>query len=105
MGLSKCENLITLADNTIKIPQGAAEGVFTKFLGITASIDYVVIECAGTGHITLGRSFLKRFGVIIDVGRGVMNFSSSPMRNQIFPKINSKRGKRKNVEASSLGNT
>ena len=60
--LSKCENLITLADNTIKIPKGAAEGVFTKLLGITVSIDYVVIECAGTGQITLGRSLLKRFG-------------------------------------------
>ena len=44
--LSKSENLITLADNTIKIPKGAAEGVFTKLLWITVSIDYVVIECA-----------------------------------------------------------
>ena len=45
--LSKCEDCIILGDNTIKLPRGVAEGVFTKLLGITISIDYLVIECAG----------------------------------------------------------
>jgi hypothetical protein len=50
---------------------------------------------------------LKRFGAIIDVGQGTMNFSSSAMCNQVFPKDKGKgkRAKRKNVDASSLGNT
>ena len=105
--LSKCEDCIILGDNTIKLPRGVAEGVFTKLLGITISIDYLVIECAGVGQITLGRSLLKRFGTIIDVGQGTMNFASSPMCNQVFPKDKGKgkRAKRKNVDASSLGNT
>jgi hypothetical protein len=105
--LSKCEDCIILGDNTIKLPREVAEGVFTKLLGITISIDYLVIECAGVGQITLGRSLLKRFGAIIDVGQGTMNFASSPMCNQVFPKDKGKgkRAKRKNVDASSLGNT
>ena len=96
-----------MGDNTIKLPRGVVEGVFTKLLGITISIDYLVIECAGVGQITLGRSLLKRFGAIIDVGQGTMNFASSPMCNQVFPKDKGKgkRAKRKNVDASSLGNT
>jgi hypothetical protein len=50
---------------------------------------------------------LKRFGAIIDVGQGTMNFASSPMCNQVFPKDKGKgkRAKRKIVDASSLGNT
>ena len=41
------------------------------------------------------------------MGQGVMKFASSPMCNQVFPKDKSKgkRGKRKIVDASSLGNT
>ena len=44
---------------------------------------------------------------IIDVGQGTMNFASSPMCNQVFPKDKSKgrKGKRKIVDVSTLGDT
>ena len=104
--LSKYGSCITLVDNTAKLPKGVAEGVYTKLLGITVSIDYHVIECAGEGQITLGRSLLKLFGATIDMGQGIMRFISSPGSNHKFPKVKNK-GKRakRNVDASTLGNT
>ena len=45
---------ICLTDNTIILPVGIAEGVYTKILGNMVSTDYLVIECAGKGQITLG---------------------------------------------------
>ena len=74
-GLSKCKECVTLADNTIKLPRGIAEGEFTKLLGITISVDYCVIECAGAGQVTLGRSLLKFFGAIIDMNQGTMTLA------------------------------
>ena len=71
------------------------EGVFTTYLGRTISTDYLVIECAGTGQITLGRSLLKLMGATIDVGKGTLNFTSSPGCVHILPKPNDKpKGKR-----------
>ena len=76
------------------------------------SIDYLVIECAGKGQITLGRSLLKLLGAKIDVGKGIMTFTSLPGTSHSFPKKNSKgkSGRRKapaiyDVDASSLENT
>jgi len=97
---------ITLADNSVIFPKGIAEGVFTTFLGRTVSTDYLVIECVGTGQITLGRSLLKLLGATIDVGKGTLNFTSSPRCGHLFPKPKSKRGRRKvlgnQINASSL---
>ena len=110
-GLSEGGEGISLTDNAIILPIGVAEGVFTKLLGRTVSTDYLVIECVGTGQITLGRSLLKLLGAIIDVGKGTMNFTSPPGSCHVFPKGKSKgkRGRRKvsgiNVDASSLENT
>ena len=82
--------------------------MFTKILGKTISIDYLVIECAGKGQITLGRSLLELLGAIIDVGKGTMHLSSPP-NNHIFrnDKNKNKRGKGKKVvfNASSFENT
>ena len=99
---------IPLTNNTTISPIGIAEGVFTKLLGKTVSTDYLVIECAGEGQITLGRSLLKLLGAIIDVGKGTFNFASTPGCGHVFPKPKSKgkRGKFKvfsiNLNASSL---
>ena len=82
--------------------------MFTKILGKTISIDYLVIECAGKGQITLGRSLLELLGAIIDVGKGTMHLYSPP-NNHIFPKVKnkSKRGKgtQFGLNASSFENT
>ena len=104
---------ITLTDNSVIIPNGITEGVFTTFLGRTVSTDYLVVECVGTGQITLGRSLLKLVGAIIDVGKGTLNFTSTPGGGHIFPKPKSKnkskKGRRKapgkNANASSLDKT
>ena len=110
-GLSEGGEGITLTDNTVILPIGVAEGVFTTFLGRTVSTDYLVIECVGTGQITLGRSLLKLLGATIDMGKGTMNFTSPPGCCHVFPKGKSKgkRGKRKvsgiDVDASLLENT
>ena len=105
---------ITLTDNTIILPNGIAEGVFTKLMGRTVSIDYLVIECAGTGQITLRRSLLKLLGAVMDIGKGTLNFTTSPGGGHLFPKPKSKtkgkKSKRKartnyDVDASSLDNT
>jgi hypothetical protein len=79
--------------------------VFTKILGRMVSSDYLVIECAGNGQITLGRSLLKLLGAILDVGKGTMKFASPLGNHHEFPK--GKRGRRKEsgVDASSLENT
>jgi hypothetical protein len=111
-GLTEGGEGITLTDNSVIIPKGIAEGVFTTLLGKTVSTDYLVIECVGTGQITLGRSLLKLFGVTIDVEKGTLK-SSIPGCNHIFPKPKSKnknkKGRRrasgKNADASSLDNT
>ena len=72
------------------------------------STDYLVIECVGKGQITLGRSLPKHLGAIIDVGKGIMHFTS-PISNHIFPKEKKKgkkgRSKRVDVNASSFENT
>ena len=76
------------------------------------STDYLVIECAGKGQITLGRSLLKLLGAKIDVEKGIMTFNSPPDASHSFPKkkVKGKKGRRKaaanyNVDASSLENT
>jgi hypothetical protein len=85
-GLSEGGEGISLTDNTTIFPIGVAEEVFTKLLGRTVSTDYLVIECAGTGQITLGRSLLKVLGAIIDVGKGTMIPTSTPGGCHVFPK-------------------
>ena len=102
---------IPLTNNTTILPIGIAEGVFTKLLGKTVSTDYLVIECAGEGQITLGRSLLKLLGAVIDFGKGTLNFASTPGYGHVFPKPKgkSKRGRSKvlglDLNASSLENT
>ena len=103
---------ITLIDNSVIIPKGIAEGVHTTILGRTISTDYLVIECVGTGQITLGRSLLKLLGAVINVGEGTLRFISTPGGRHVFPKPKSKKKNKKgmhksrgNVEASSLDNT
>ena len=100
---------ITLIDNSVIIPKGIAAGVHTTILGRTISIDYLVIECAGTGQITLGRSLLKLLGAVIDMGEGTLKFTSTPGGRHVFPKPKSKKKNKKgkgkaqgNVDASSL---
>jgi hypothetical protein len=53
-GLSEGGEEISLTNNSIILPIGIAEGVFTKILGRMVSADYLVIECVGNGQITLG---------------------------------------------------
>jgi hypothetical protein len=77
-GLSKGGEGISLTNNAIILPIGAAKGVFTRILGRMVSTDYLVIECVGKGQITLGRPLLKLLGAIIDVGKGTMKFTSPP---------------------------
>ena len=90
-GLSECGEKITLTDNTVILPIGVAEGVFTTFLGRTVSTDYLVI--VGTGQITLGRSLLKLLGATIDVGKGTMRFTSPSGNRHVFPRGKSKGNK------------
>jgi hypothetical protein len=61
------------------------------------STDYLVIECVGKGQITLGRSLLKLLGATIDVGKGIIKFTTPPRNNHVFPRVKSKgkRGRRK----------
>jgi hypothetical protein len=66
-GLSEGGEEISLTNNSIILPIGVAEGVFTKILGSMVSTDYLVIGCVGNGQITLGRSLLKHMGAIMDV--------------------------------------
>ena len=72
------------------------------------STNYLVIECAGKGQITLGRSLLELLGAIIDVGKGTMHLSSPP-NNHIFPKVKNKskrgKGKKFGLNVSSFENT
>src|SRR5215216_2972537 len=107
-GLTEGGKEISLANNATLFPIGIAEGVFTKILGKMISTDYLVIEYAGKGQITLGRSLLELLGAIIDVGKGTMHLSSPP-KNHIFPKVKNKnkRGKGNKVgfNASSFENT
>jgi hypothetical protein len=100
-GLSEGGEGISLTNNSIILPNGVAEGVFTKILGRMVSTNYLVIECVGNGQITLGRSLLKLMGVVIDVGKGTMKFTSPPGNHHDFPKVKSK-GKRGRRKASSL---
>ena len=107
-GLTEGGKEISLANNATILPIGIAEGVFTKILGKMISTDYLVIECAGKGQITLGRSLLELLGAIIDVGKGTMHLSSPP-NNHIFPKVKNKskrgKGKKFGLNASSFENT
>src|SRR5215217_5467640 len=103
---------ITLIDNSVIIPKGIAAGVHTTVLGRTISIDYLVIECAGTGQITLGRSLLKLLGGVIDMREGTLKFTSTPGGSHIFPKSKSKKKNKKgkgkaqgNVDTASFDNT
>ena len=72
-GLTEGGKEISLANNDTLLPIGIAKGVFTKILGKMISTDYLVIEYAGKGQITLGRSLLELLGAIIDVGKGTMH--------------------------------
>ena len=103
---------ISLTNNTVILPVGIAEGVYTKILGNIVSTDYLVIECAGKGQITLGRSLLKLLGAKIDVEKGIMTINSPLETSHSFPKKRrkGKKGKRKghaniDLDASSLENT
>ena len=103
---------ITLTDNTTIQPIGVAQRGVIKLLGRTISTDYHVIECVGTGQITIGRSLVKLLGAIIDVGKGTMSFTSSRGCWQTFPTSKGKKiGKRNKLraprtrDAHSLGNT
>src|SRR4051812_2832229 len=46
-GLSEGGEKVSLTNNSVILPIGIAEGVFTKNLGRTVSTDYLVIECVG----------------------------------------------------------
>jgi hypothetical protein len=100
---------IYLTNNSIILPIGVAEGVFTKILGKMVSTDYLVIEYVGNRQITLVRSLLKFIGAVIDVGKGTMKFTSPPSNHHDFPngKSKGKRGRRKasGLDASSLETT
>ena len=48
-GLSEGGEEISLTNNSVILPIGIAEGVFTKILGRMVSTDYLVIECVGKG--------------------------------------------------------
>uniref|UniRef100_A0ACD5VNC0 Uncharacterized protein n=1 Tax=Avena sativa TaxID=4498 RepID=A0ACD5VNC0_AVESA len=108
LGLTEGGKKISLANNATILPLGIAEGVFTKILGIMISTDYLVIECAGEGQITLGRSLLELLGATIDVGKGTMHLYSPP-NNHIFPKVKNRskkgKGKKFGFNASSFENT
>ena len=67
----------------------------TTILGRTISIDYLVIECVGTGKVTLGRSLLKLLGAVIVVGEGILDFTSIPGGNHTFPKSKRKKNNKK----------
>src|SRR4051812_32409645 len=84
-GLTEGGEEISLTKNATILPIGIDEGVFTKILGKMVSTDYLVIECEGKGHITVGRSLLKHLVAVIDVEKGIMHFSP-PVSNHIFPK-------------------
>jgi hypothetical protein len=90
---------IPFADNTTISPVGVAKGVFTQVMGRMASIDYFVIECAGTGRVTLRRSLLQLMGAVIDVGTGIMKFTTSPCGRYVFPKVKKNKGKKKKKRA------
>jgi hypothetical protein len=85
-GLSEGGEGISLTNNSIILPIGVAEGVFTKTLGRMVPTDYLVIECVGNGQITLGRSLLKLLGAIIAVGKGTMKFTPHQAIVMIFLK-------------------
>jgi hypothetical protein len=104
-GLSEGGDGISLTNNSIILPIGVAEWVFTKILGRMVSSDYLVIEGVGNRQITLGRSPLKLLWAILDVGKGTMKFTS-PLRNHHeFPKGKRGRCKESGVDASSHENT
>jgi predicted aspartyl protease len=109
-GLSEGGEEISLTNNSTIFSIGVDEGVFTKILGRMVSTDYLVIECVGKGQITLGRSLLKLLGVMIDVGKGNIKFTSPQCNRHEFPKGKSKgkRGRRKasiELNAPSFENT
>jgi hypothetical protein len=89
-GLSEGGEEISLANNSTIFPVGVAEGVFTKILGRMVSTDYLVIECVGDGQITLGGSLLKLMGAVIDVGKGIMKFTSPPVNHHVFLGVRAK---------------
>jgi hypothetical protein len=100
-GLSEGGEEISLTNNSIILPIGVVEGVFTKILGRMLSTDYLVIKCVGNGQITLGRSLVKLMGAVIDVRKGTIKFTSPLGNYHDFPKGKSK-GKRGRCKASSL---
>jgi hypothetical protein len=97
--LSEGGEEISLTNNNTIFSVGIAEGVYTKVLGRMISTNYLIIECAGKGQITLGRSLLKLLGAIIDVGKGTIRFISQPCNSHIFPRVKSK-GKKGRLKAS-----
>ena len=96
-GLSESASYLKLADKSSRIPLEKIEDIETKFCGNSFSIDYYVVECIVEGQITLGRSFLKSVGAIINMHEGVVTFSST-RRRHIFPK-----GHGKNIKERQLG--
>src|SRR3954453_9248875 len=111
-GLSEGGEEVSLTNNSVILPIGIAEGVFTKNLGRTVSTDYLVIECVGKGQITIGRSLLKLLRAKIDVGNGLMTSNSPLGGSHSFPnkKAKGKKGKHAApktyvVDAPPLDNT
>ncbi len=107
--LSNVDEEITFANDATISPVGKAGGVFTQILGRTVSTDYLVIECVGTGQITLGRSLLRLLGAVIDVGEGTMKIAPPGCGHRFPMAKKKKKSKRKGppeIEvASSLDNT
>src|SRR4051812_36501465 len=110
--LSEGGEEVSLTNNSVILPIGISEGVFTKKLGRTVSTDYLVIECVRKGQITIGRSLLKLLRAKIDVGNGIMTFNSPLGGSHLFPKKKAmgKKGKRAapktyRVDAPPLDNT
>src|SRR6266567_8809694 len=108
--LSNVDEEINFANDATISPLGKSEGVFTQILEKMVSIDYLVIECVGTGQITLGRSLLRLLGAVIDVGKGTMKIAP-PGCGYMFPmdkKKKKNKSKRKGLPeievVSSLGN-
>src|SRR4051812_19965626 len=102
-GLSGGGEEISLANNSVILPIGIAEGVFTKILGRMISTNYLVIECVGIGQITIGRSLLKLLRAKIDVGNDIMIFDSPLGGSHSFPKKKAKVKKGRHRAAKTYG--
>src|SRR4051812_37208823 len=102
-GLSEGGEQISLTNNTIILPIGIAEGVFTKILGRMISTDYRVTECVEKGQITIGRSLLNLMREKIDIENGIMVFDSPLGVSHSFPKKKAKGKRDKRMAPKNYG--